>query len=184
VQNCGKLTFRSAEIGDADAWARIVTAGWRWAYRGIIAQAELDALDIPRRAARFAERLDTQNLSVVALDAERGPVGFAFEHRPCSLEGFDVEIGALYVDPECTRSGIGKQLVERMAEQFRARGASSMAIHTLAANRIGRGFYEKIGGKLVHEDLWDDHPAVWYGYSLSDLAYARVPAVEPGIYRD
>ena len=45
------ITVRSARPGDAEAIAQLHVASWRVAYRGIVDDAYLDALDVGARAA-------------------------------------------------------------------------------------------------------------------------------------
>ncbi len=144
--------------------AEILVDGWRWAYVGIISDDELAALDVTARMRRLEQLFDPSLLYVAAVDENDIPIGFAIETRPPQLPGYDCEIGGLYVDPSQTRSGVGRALVEQMVQAFRARGAKTMAIHTLQQNEIGRAFYQRIGGTLVHEDQWRNYPAVWYGW--------------------
>jgi ribosomal protein S18 acetylase RimI-like enzyme len=159
------VRIREVEAGDSVAWGEIVTAGWRWAYRGIISDEELAKLDVVSRSKRFDGWFVPNELSLAAVDEFDAPVGFAFGVIPSEVPNFEAEITALYVDPAKSRLGIGRSLVTEMVSRFRLQEKSSMAIHTLQANRIGRGFYESIGGVVVLEDEWNHYPAVWYGWT-------------------
>jgi len=158
------MRVRHAIQQDAGTVAEIQVAGWRWAYPGIISEEELQALDVGARMRRFQERFDPQILFLVAVDDSDTPVGFAIETWPPQLPEFDAEIGGLYVHPDQTRSGLGRTLVKAMVEGFLRRRNRSMAIHTLQQNRIGRAFYERLGGALYLEDDWRGYPAVWYAW--------------------
>jgi GNAT superfamily N-acetyltransferase len=158
------MRIRPAKADDALILAEILVAGWKWAYQGIISDEELASLDVSARMRRFRDQLDPEILFLVAVDESDCPIGFAIESRPPQLEQFDCEIGGLYVDPKSTRGGVGRALVTSMVQTFRQRGARSMGIHTLLLNRIGRGFYESIGGSPVLEDTWRSYGAVWYAW--------------------
>jgi GNAT superfamily N-acetyltransferase len=162
------MRIRPAVVEDASALAEIVVAGWRWAYQGVISTEELDALDVGNRMRRFRDRFDSEIIFLVAVDDRETPIGFAVESWPTQLPEFDAEIGGLYVMPTHTRGGVGKALVAETVGKFRARGARTMGIHTLQKNRIGRQFYESIGGLAFLEDEWRGYPAVWYAWH--DLA--------------
>lgn len=152
------MRVRHAVPEDLAAVAEIQVAGWRWAYPGIISEQELQELDVGARLRRFQERFDPRLLFLVAADDADLPIGFAIETWPPQLPEFDAEIGGLYVDPARTRGGVGRALVAAMAEEFVKRGDRSLAIHTLQQNRIGRSFYERLGGVLYLEDDWRGTP--------------------------
>lgn len=159
------LTIRPATQDDLPTLAEIVIEGWRWGYKGIIPQQELDALDLGSRLRRMNDGWDPQRLFLVAADQETDhPVGLARAGSPPALPGYDAEIEAFYVHPGQTRSGVGKLLLSAMCERFAAQGAKTLCIHTLRANLIGRNFYEKHGGQVVAEDEWRGYRAVWYGW--------------------
>jgi GNAT superfamily N-acetyltransferase len=157
------VEIRAVTFEDIEAMAEVAVRGWRWAYRGVISDETLDQLDIGARVRRLQENWKPERLCLVAVVDDR-VVGFASESNPPQIPGFDSEIGGLYVDPDYARFGYGRELVKAMVRQFVDRGAQTMCIHTLKANRIGRSFYEKIGGVLVAEDTWNDYPAVWYAW--------------------
>ncbi len=162
------MTIRSYELRDAEAVADILVEGWRWAYKGIIPDEELAALDVQLRKERLEQGYDPTYLNLVVVDENDLALACAREQKLPDLVGYDCEIGSLYVHPKVARMGLGRRLVGAMAEQFIARGSSTLAIHTLTNNRVARPFYESLGGKLVHEDMWREYPAVWYGWT--DLA--------------
>ena len=143
--------------------AQVAVDAWHFAYQGILAPefiqsiADLDKFtdNIQKSMMRPAHRL-------VAVSDKDTIVGFANERRPCKLEGYDSEIGGLYVAPSVSRFGIGSSLVIAMVHRFIADGHGSMAIHTLAENKIGSRFYEKIGGTNGPTATWEGVPSKWY----------------------
>lgn len=58
------------------------------------------------------------------------------------------EVGALFVDPEFHRSGIGRALLEK-ARALRG----ELEVEVFERNRLGRGFYERIGFELIHRRI-------------------------------
>jgi GNAT superfamily N-acetyltransferase len=162
------ITIRYGAIEDVDALAKIADEGWRFAYRGIIPDEVLDTLDGRARAARMQATWNDRGTVIVA--EENGtPLGFARDAPEPRLPGFDAEIEALYVDPAHSRGGVGRALVAAMVEElYLPKGSQTLCIHTLEGNRIGRSFYEKLGGELVGRDDWTwnggTYKAVWYGY--------------------
>lgn len=59
------------------------------------------------------------------------------------------EVGAIYVDPEYWRSGIGSLLLDTLESHGRAAGWDTMQIRVVAANDVARSFYEKHGYVVV-----------------------------------
>ena len=57
------------------------------------------------------------------------------------------EVGALYVDVSCQRSGIGRRLVEVTIDHYRSLGIATLHIAVLATNQPARRFYETQGGR-------------------------------------
>ncbi|MDR3692842.1 MAG: GNAT family N-acetyltransferase [Fimbriimonas sp.] len=144
--------------------SRVAGNAWRFAYAGILPQEFIDSVIEPILCEeRFRTAIRERPVArFVALSEDGQVVGFVTECRPCSLEGYDAEIGSLYVDPEASRSGIGAKLVDAMVARFKAQGCRSMAIHTLAQNRIGCAFYAKIGGQEGPIAIWKGVPSKWY----------------------
>lgn len=162
-QSVLQFTVRDAVIEDCDAMGRIAVAAWQFAYADFVPAEFLAArADPTARARRMRESWITDTLRLVAEDSDGRVIGFAFEERPPKLEGFDVEIGALYVDPPSSRMGVGRRLVIEMVRRFAMRGAATLAIHTLAENQIGCRFYEKLGGQAGPLTTWNEIPSKWY----------------------
>jgi ribosomal protein S18 acetylase RimI-like enzyme len=158
-------TIRPARIEDAEGVAEVVAEAWKWAYRGVLREEQIaPQTDKSARAERFRQWWNPSVAYVVAVNEEGMVLGFAVEGTSPGAPDFDAEIAGLYVHPSEARRGIGLVLVAAMAKIFSERGLRSLCIHTLRDNRIGRGFYEKIGGVVCAEDYWKDIPAVWYGW--------------------
>ena len=158
-----EFTVRGACINDVDGMAIVACRAWQFAYQGILDQSFIDSVADP---ISFAERIrgamSKEAHRLVAVSPDSTILGFANERRPCSLEGFDAEIAALYVDPTSSRSGVGRSLVREMASRFQSDGKRSLAIHTLEQNRIGSAFYEKIGCQLGPISTWQGVASKWY----------------------
>lgn len=143
--------------------AFVVVRAWRFAYASFLPAEFIDSVADPDLfSERIRSSMERPAFRIVATSDDGRVIGLANERRPCSLEGYDAEIGGLYVDPEYSRSGVGRQLVTASAKEFASRGCHSMAIHTLAENRIGCGFYEKLGGQAGPTTTWEGFPSKWY----------------------
>jgi len=178
-RECGtnkEMILRPATPDDADQIARVIADSWEWAYAEIVPEDVMMSI---------TDRLNTANLiretwnpakACVVADVNGVVIGYASERVPPSLANYDAEIASLYVVPSESRFGVGQMLVATMCEKFAERGCESLCIHTLRDNRVGRRFYEKIGGVVVEEATWRDLPSIWYGWAeLPQLTFAEQP---------
>ncbi len=165
------MTFRLAEPEDARAIVEIADAGWRWAYAHIIPLDAMADRVSEERIARIGQSIAEGRTTILAV-LEGEVAGFASIAEPCGWPEADFEVGGLYVRPSATRKGVGRALMAASAREGLARGRTRLAIHTLRDNRIGRDFYEKLGGRLGGEDDWGFggalYRAVWYVYDDLD----------------
>jgi len=58
------------------------------------------------------------------------------------------EVGALFVDPDCHRGGIGRSLIEQ-ARTLRG----DLEVEVFERNALGRRFYEHVGFKLIERKI-------------------------------
>ena len=139
------------KIDDARAVAEIHTKSWQFAYKGIVPQDFLDAIDTNKREEKWAKGfIDNPSLiRLVAKDDNDSILGFV-----CGLKcrdnnpQIDSELWAIYVNPDKTQYGIGKSLFKSFTDELKNQGFSTMNVWVLEDNKIARSFYEKMGGKL------------------------------------
>ena len=165
------MIIRDAEIGDAEAIARVHVDTWRSAYPGIIPDDVLDGLSYSEREARHRARLSdakTQTFTLVAEDDRGQVVGFALggPERPGG-SGCDGELYAIYVLANHQRKGVGGQLAAAVVARLAQGGARSMLVWVLA-DSPWRRFYERLGGRLT--DLHGTFAVE--GAELAEVAYA------------
>lgn len=157
------IEIRDATADDIEAMAELNARAWEFAFSSFMdPQFIAEKSDPVTRASRIQEMWEGEHAKLVAQNPEGQIIGFAIEYRPCTLIGYEAEIGALFVDPSASRTGAGRALVQEMVRRFLIRGAHSMAIHTLAQNKIGRSFYDKIGGQPGPTTTWYHLPGLWY----------------------
>ena len=92
-------------------------------------------------------------------DVRRDPEGIFVAEKASRIIGFvstwidpEASIGHIpniSLVPECRGQGIGRQLLERAFDRFRAAGISHAKIETLEQNEIGRHLYESVGFREV-----------------------------------
>jgi GNAT superfamily N-acetyltransferase len=139
--------LRRATGADAHAVARMHVAAWQTAYRGIVPDPFLEAMDVAARAARYTfDRLGSGDPATwIAVDGDRvvGMVSIS-PSRDEDLPELG-EVQALYVSPERWRSGAGTQLMARAEALLVQAGFRDALLWVLRDNHRGRAFYEATG---------------------------------------
>jgi len=136
-----------ARSEDANAIGRVHVRAWRAAYRGLVADAYLDALDERARAERWRELLETRmDRTKKFLIARRSAdvVGFAFVGPDRDDLGVG-EVYALYVDPDAWGTGVAQPLLAHATAALAALEHAEGVLWVLRGNARARRFYEKAG---------------------------------------
>ena len=145
------LSIREPLVEDAEAIAAIQVAGWQTAFRGIVSDGYLDALDPAAEAAGWRTGITSppsnrRRIFVAELESEI--VGFVTvsPSRDDDLDPEQIgEVGAIYVSPEHWRRGVGRALMARAIDALRSLGFTDAILWTLAASKRSRSFYEAGG---------------------------------------
>jgi ribosomal protein S18 acetylase RimI-like enzyme len=142
-----EIRLRHATPGDARAIAAIHVAAWRAAYRTLLPDSFLAALDIEEHAAKWSSALSRPSPSRVALAERDGAlVGFCSYGATRDDEAPDVaEIYALNVHPDHWRQGAGRALCAEAYREAAVRGHSAITLWVMAANGNARRFYQDLG---------------------------------------
>jgi ribosomal protein S18 acetylase RimI-like enzyme len=168
------VELREARRGDERAVADVHVRAWQEAYRGLIPDEYLDALDPRDRAERYAFESDdpaapTTVLAVVCGEGTSGDPSLTncgevrsgspevpFERiagfvtlcpsRDADASGFG-EVVALYVDPDRYRGGVGRLLMAEARRRLRESGFTDALLWVLDGNDRAARFYEREGWK-------------------------------------
>jgi GNAT superfamily N-acetyltransferase len=161
---------RQATPDDAHAIASVRVPTWQAAYRGIVPDSYLDAMDIDASADRTRRWLSDPTSPGVDLLIEEADqvVGWSHARIPTRDEGEEptvAEVAAIYVLPEHWGRGFGRLLLDASIDWLRARGATALCIWVLQDNDRGRAFYERTGFALdggrkpvelvPHSEIWE-----------------------------
>ena len=154
--------IRNATYEDIPRIAEIQICGWRFAYRGLISDYEL-----------FSQRLVLNSIKTITTRFENNASFIVFDdYSDNILKGFawygvskdedkekSYEINAIYVQPEFTRNGIGKLMMENIINYAKANNYNEILIWALSGNNKGIEFYKKNGfiedGKRKFIEKWE-----------------------------
>ena len=165
-----EAVVRAARPADAAAIARVQVDTWRTQYRGLVPDAFLAGLSYEQGTQRWAQRLADPHSAQFVYVAEDGEVvGFASggPGRDADPE-YAGELYAIYILAARQGRGIGRRLVQAVAERLAQAGIHSMLVWVLAANP-SRRFYEALGGQAVRQRPIEfgglTHDEVGYGWT-------------------
>jgi ribosomal protein S18 acetylase RimI-like enzyme len=142
----GDVRIRRAEPGDEPAVAELLEeldrsqGGWRVFEPRASLRSELMA-----RYRAIDGTADAIHL-VAERDGEVVGMGVGVVHRPSSVsDALALEVSSFVVSPALRGRGIGRSLLERLAQFARERGVRSLDLRVFAANELGVDFWRSHG---------------------------------------
>lgn len=145
--------IRLAQTGDAAGIAKVHVQSWQETYRGIMPDDLLDNLSVERRQRWWetviAEQLDTSPLFVALIDDEIVAFASGGKARE-AFENYDCELYAIYALKSAQGQGIGRALMEQIAQSLHNLGYKAMRLWVAKGNPTEK-FYAHMGGKPLTE---------------------------------
>ncbi|WP_433351310.1 N-acetyltransferase family protein [Microtetraspora malaysiensis] len=144
--------IRLATQQDAPTLARVQRASWRAAFRGLLADDYLDALDHEALTETWEGLLSrfggAQAGTLIAEQADR-VVGYS-RFYPTDDEDEDDSvqvgmIGAIYTLPDVWGTGVGRALITAVLDAMASAGYAEATLWVLEGNTRARSFYERNG---------------------------------------
>jgi len=169
-----RVRVREMTLADCDRVSLIRVRGWQSAYRGLMPQPYLDAMDpaadAERRRSLFA-RPPEGRVNLVAEDEGGEVVGWACHgpYRDGEARTADAELYALYVDAARFGAGIGRALAGESVRRCRAAGHARMLLWVLKGNVRARRFYDRAGFRPDGAE----EPFEVDGVAVPEVRYAR-----------
>ena len=163
---------RRATSADSRRIAEIQVEGWKAAYRGIIPNDYLDAMEPERRHSFWDQQVcdECGDMFVAAADSE--VAGFCHLIPSRDADGEEVhEVAAIYVEPTAWRQGCGRLLCDAALASAIQRGAPWVTLWVLVGNALGRRFYEAMGFSLDGATKSEHQP----GFTLEEIRYRIDP---------
>ena len=142
------MTIRPATADDASTLAAIHIDSWRSAYRGLVPDSRLDALDYGRRAEHFRQWLLDADSQIFVVEAGGTAVGFCTlgaSRDPDADQGATGEIWGIYLAPDHWRKGLGTALCQHAEQTLHRQGYTAATLWVFADNPRARRFYEAMG---------------------------------------
>lgn len=145
-----RVRVRRASWSDVEALARTERRSWQHAYREILSQRWLAALDEDALQLGWSRRLrgGQEQVRVVEVGRELGGFVTFGRHGDATWRGRAGEVWMLYVAPEQQGRGIGRALLEHALRELEDTGFLWLVVRVLADNARARGFYEHMGLRL------------------------------------
>jgi len=153
-----KLKIARASPQNAFAIAMVHISAWRGAYRDLMGDEILNALDTGVRAKAWGEILSNETWPCYMVLNNNKTVGFIHISAcrdPDKAMGRTGEVTASYIHPDHWRNGYGSLLLKRGLLALHDRGFSTVTLWVLDGNVPARKFYERHafvpdGKKKVH----------------------------------
>ena len=144
----GKVELRRATAADVGAMATAHVRSWQRAYRGLIADHVLEALDVDARERFWQRVLDSPpEITPLLAVVDGRVVGFVSAGR-CEDEDAPKSTGqvyAIYLIAECWDRGLGRNLMQQAEFDLRSAGYGEGSLWVLKTNDRARRFYEQAG---------------------------------------
>ncbi|MGB1310760.1 MAG: GNAT family N-acetyltransferase [Leucothrix sp.] len=139
--------YRKATPKDDIEIASVSVEGWKYAYKGIMPNSLLNALDPIKRAVGRSSFLKENTLSTYVCTEFGKVIGFVdFEKsRDDDCNEAVGEVWAIYVLPQYIGKQFGKGLFSLAAQKLVERGYREITVWVLSQNKLARDFYERQG---------------------------------------
>lgn len=171
-----EIAIRRATPADAEGIVDVHIRAWQWAYRGLIPDDYLDALD-GTRDRRLAFRMewlsDTASPIGTWIAVSGGRVlGFADVQRSRDEDATPEtgELSAIYLDRGVAGRGVGRALQAAAMEDLRSRGFTQATLWVLDTNERARRFYARTGWTPDGAEKTELRPG---GVTLREVRYRR-----------
>lgn len=142
------MRARPAVPGDAPAIARVHVASWNAAYRGVIADAALDALTEERLAPEWRGAIEGDEAEVAVVEVDGVVAGYS-RYGPAKDDDLDpattAEIYGFYLHPDAWGRGAGRALMDHVKADLGGRGYGDACLWVVQVNERAQGFYRALG---------------------------------------
>jgi L-amino acid N-acyltransferase YncA len=141
-------TIRVATQNDALGIAEVQVAGWKTGYRGLMPDAVLANLSVPKREGMWRRIIAESKFELVIAEANATIVGFVNfgpSRDPDATATATGEVLAIYVHPTHWHDGVGQTLMQATLSKLKSAGFKEVTLWVLDSMARTRGFYERQG---------------------------------------
>lgn len=152
------IVIRQAQQQDAQRVAEIRQNTWRTTYSGLIPEYYFENFNLEKETERY-KNLFVNADNAFVIEVNNKVVGFFFlSNTPqiISEQEYSASIGAIYVEQDFQRMGLGKKAFEVINNYFKNKKQKHFFVYCLKTNEIGKSFYEKNGGRIIGEKQFKD----------------------------
>ncbi|MBI3686922.1 MAG: anhydro-N-acetylmuramic acid kinase [Actinobacteria bacterium] len=161
-------------MADLTAMARVFHAAWHGAYRGVLPDDVVDAVDPVRAGVIVGAGAATGDVSCTLAETGAGTVVGWVRHG-VAPDG-SAQVHSLYVDPAYAGGGVGRQLLRHAAVDAATRGHTELTLWVFEANAAARRFYARHGLRPDGGRL----RAAEFGDQVELRLRSRLPLAGPG----
>lgn len=156
VETDNDVVIRSADVADATRIAQVHVASWKSAYSSVLPAKYLDSLDPADRISQWEQILDSGRGTVLVAEGDGRLLGFASygPSRDEDAEDEDLELYAIYLDPEAWGRGVARDLMRTVLAGVP--DGVPMSLWVLADNERAHHFYRRHGFALDGVERIDD----------------------------
>ena len=142
------VRFELATEDDAKTIIELRQQIWATTYRGFYPDSMIDEFDYAWHLEKELKRIRNPQYRVYRIMKDDRNIGYL------SVRKMDVVmLQSLYVLEEYQHQGIGRTAFEYVKQYCRENGADDFVCYCLPENLNARKFYEKMGGKVIGEDM-------------------------------
>ena len=147
-------TIRLATEDDALELSRLKYQMWEENYRGIYPERKFENYDEEEQKEKFNHLILDSGIHLYVVEFDSKLIGYMSFGTPYrQFKDYQQEIGVLYLLKKYHHMGIGRKLFLLAKESIKNSGYTKFFVSCNKYSKLGRAFYEKMGGVLVHEDF-------------------------------
>lgn len=163
---CKAIRFIPATENDATAIIELRRQIWSTTYRGIYPDDMIDKFDYTWHKDKELQRINHPNYAVYLISKGDCNIGYLTTRKTDVIT-----LQSLYILEEYQHQGIGKHAFEFVRQYCKDNGARSFICHCVPENWSARRFYEKMGGRIIGEDL--DNEESWMNSVIYQFDFER-----------
>ncbi|WP_135533387.1 GNAT family N-acetyltransferase [Halostella pelagica] len=146
-----EATIRPAERGDIDGIQRVARRAWGGAYGGVLPEDALDEMLAVHYSDEVLGRtIASSKRSLFVAEDDGTIVGYA-SGGPSDID-VEGEL-SIYLDPDWWGQGLGKRLLDCVAESLAEQDVERIEEKVLDENEVGNAFYEKHFDRVGREEI-------------------------------